>query len=273
MPTQSKTAQRTTHPAKRKPAKAVDSDAGSPWEKTKKRRRKKMRQETNKAPGRLAGAAAVKRRLPLFENEILKSEGPITQKILEMRALNEVRERENWKKIPKLKTPICPTADDVVISGHGNYGSRKKRVVGDTVVPEGFEFVQLAPLGATLTVTAGCKLDAGQPIRKLGIISPITGEIAAHQPIVYKAGDLVPNLTLFSPFDETDPASDLPIVFRPDGPKGIYLERGAPDQSLDSLWERVEAHRQPGKIVRVYWSACSAMPDASEPLVDIDVEA
>lgn len=268
----SKTAQRTAKPAKRRPAKAVGSDTGSTWEK-KKKRKKRMRKDTKEAFARLVEAVVANKPLPRFTDEILNSNDAVLKKVLEMRCLNKVKERENWKRIPKLKAPICTTPDDVVITGHGAYGTRLYRATDDTVVPEGVEFVLLAPLGATLTANVGYRLEAGVAIPKLGMKSPITGAIVTHQPIVYKAGDAVPNLGLDSPFDDKHPEKDLLLGFRPGGPKGIYLERGATPMLLDELWEQVEAHRQPGKVVRVYWAACAAIQDASEPSVMMDLDA
>ncbi len=156
----------------------------------------------------------------------------------------------NWSGVAKLKPPIQTTSDDVVLSGHGAF-----RFDGETIVPDGFECWLLAPLGAGIADSLGQAIESKTKITKLGLKNVGSTDLITVNPIVYGAGEAMPNLVLQPPRD---------IVIKPGGPHVIGVEETTP---LADLWQRVIPFRKTGKVVSVYWAACSVIAGATNPVV------
>lgn len=154
--------------------------------------------------------------------------------------------------VSNLSTPIQTTSADVIISGHGAYTHS-----GETTVPDGFELWVLGPPGASISDPLGGALESGTRITKLGIQSPTTHEWSPVVPTVYAAGTKAPDYSLYAPRG---------LQLKPGGPHLIGVE-GSSGQKLSTLWARVQPFAKPGKKVRVFWAACSAIAGAKNQVV------
>ena len=158
----------------------------------------------------------------------------------------------NWSNVKKLGETIQTTGEDVMLSGHGSYDSRH----GETQVPEGVEFRVVAPLGASIADSLGQALEDMQPINYLGLKNPGSNDLISVPAVtVYRAGSMAPDYTLHAPRG---------IVIKPGGPHVLGVEA---DTQLSALWIRVAPFLKPGKTVRVYWAACTAIDGAKNQVV------
>jgi hypothetical protein len=153
--------------------------------------------------------------------------------------------------VGSLARPIQATRDDVVISGHGAY-----TFSGETIVPQGFELWVLGPPGSSISDALGGALEAGERIRTLALRSPRTQEWIPVTPTLYRAGERAPDYVLHPPRG---------LVLQPGVPHLIGIE--GHDQRLSDLWSRIRPLARPGKTVRVFWAACSAIQGARNPMV------
>lgn len=156
----------------------------------------------------------------------------------------------NWSGVAPLSPPLTTTPDDVILSGHGAF-----KFHGETPVPQGFEFWQLAPLGASIADSLGQSLESMKEIVKLGLKNRGSTNLITMFPIIYGAGEMAPNLILQAPRG---------IIIKPGGPHVIGVEIDTP---LSDLWVRVEPFRKEGEVVRVFWAACSVILGAKNPVV------
>jgi hypothetical protein len=146
---------------------------------------------------------------------------------------------------------IQATGNDVLCSGHGAIESQSV----DTIVPAGVQLVVLAPPAASVANSLASKLESGQPIYGLEIISPQTGLPSPTQPLIYNPGQAAPNYILY-PID------------------GSWLQPGVAHilgvseaTTLEQLWPRITAFVKPNVIISCYWAACTALQGASNPVV------
>jgi hypothetical protein len=156
----------------------------------------------------------------------------------------------DWNNVKQLNPPIQTTGEDVILSGHGALVGG-----GATVVPAGVEFWVLAPPGASIADETGQALENTLKLTQLGIKNPHSEILVNNTPNFYKTGAEVPDYTLYPPRG---------IVIDPNGPHVIGVEK---ETLLSELWERVQPFIKPGKTIRVYWAACTAMAGAKNPVV------
>lgn len=156
----------------------------------------------------------------------------------------------NWKNVRPLEHPLQTTPQDVILSGHG---ALKK--VGMTLVPLGVELWVLAPPGASIADSTGQALENMTKITKLGLKIPNSVMLITDTPVVYTAGQQVPDYTLQAPRG---------IHINPLGPHVIGVEK---DTLLSELWIRVAPFIRAGKTLRCFWAACTAMDGATNPVV------
>lgn len=148
------------------------------------------------------------------------------------------------------------TRNDVVFSGHGSNLPRDAKL---TRVPPEVEFITFGPPGSVMTENLGQLQKGGQAITKIFIISPVTNEKTYIQATSYKfeSGD-IPNLALWPP-------RDLEIAGKGAVPHIIVVEA---ETHLADLWPRLRPFRKRGQTLRVIWSACAALDQNSNQLVD-----
>ena len=156
----------------------------------------------------------------------------------------------DWSKVSPLKQPIQTTSEDVIFSGHGAYTFH-----GETTVPKGVEFWTLAVPAASIADATGQMLESMQKISMLGITTATPGRLATITPTVYAAGATLPNYVLQAPNG---------LVLKPNGP---HLLGVTGDTSLSELWQRVAPFVKPGKTVRCFWAACTAVEGARNQMV------
>lgn len=163
---------------------------------------------------------------------------------------DDTETKYNWSAVQTINPPIQATSNDVVMSGHGSFEFK-----GETLVPEGIEFCVLAPLGASISDSLGQMIESGSQIKKLGLKSKSTNDLINVQQQTYNAGDVAPNYILHAPRG---------IIIKPGIPHIIGVEKST---ELSDLWIRVQPFIKPGKTIKVFWAACSAIRGAKNQVV------
>jgi hypothetical protein len=156
----------------------------------------------------------------------------------------------DWTNVKILNRPLQTTGNDVIFSGHGRLST-----TGTTTVPPQMELWVLAPPGATIADETGQDLENMMRITQLGIKNPGSDVLINDTPIVYTAGMQPPNYVLSAPRG---------IHITPGGPHVIGVEE---DTRLSDLWVRAQPFMRPGKVLRCFWAACTAMRGAKNPVI------
>ena len=156
----------------------------------------------------------------------------------------------DWKNVKQLQPPLQTTGDDVILSGHGGLTN-----TNTTRVPAFVELWLLAPPGASVADETAQALENMTKLTQLGLKNPNSDVLVNDTLIVYTAGKDVPDYTLTAPRG---------IIIDPQGPHVIGVEQNT---RLSELWVRVQPFVKPGKTLRVFWAACTAMAGAKNPVV------
>ena len=161
---------------------------------------------------------------------------------------------------------VQTTQNDVVFLGHGSYqGGGKEQFQ----LPDNVDLYLLQPIGAKLRVSLACDLIQQKPIKKLTFHrdgSP-DSDISKDFPIVFKGGATVPDLILHDLGSLRESLTNL----LPQGPHHTILV--SEDTTLSALlgrsdvMELIEANKQCGKHLRIFWSACASQTEPSETSV------
>ena len=154
-----------------------------------------------------------------------------------------------WNEISPLPQPLKLGIDDVVMSGHGSY-----EFDGETTVPAGFELWVLGPPGATISDALGGAMESGTNITKLALAGGRTPDLAPCIPTRYGPGTQALDYVLHTP-------TGLSLKPKSGGPHMIGV---AGHQKLSTLWTRCTPFAKQGKIVRVFWAACSHIRNAEK---------
>ncbi|MBD2499262.1 putative adhesin [Anabaena azotica] len=173
-----------------------------------------------------------------------------------IRQTNQVKFAKSFVRSSRLSTAlplIKATKDDFVCSGHG--AMPQKNIGKEIRVPDGVRLVVLAPPAASVSNDLCQGVESGNAIPGLKILSPTTGDYSPTQPVTYEAGSSCPNYSLY-PIDGS--------WLKPGLPHLITVEN---ETSLQDLWSRITPFTKPGKIINVYWAACTALSGAKNQVV------
>ena len=157
----------------------------------------------------------------------------------------------DWSKVPALAKPIQTTMNDVILSGHGAL----PLAPAFTNVPPGVEFIVIPPVGSSMSDVLGQALENCTLISYLGLKNTGSNVLIPVQPNIYTAGSTVPDYVLSFP-------NGLKL-----DPNGPHLLGVTANTTLSNLWLRVTPFIQPGKTIRVYWAACTAITGAKNPVI------